>query len=75
MNFIILEGISLYLFLILLILLFLISLGCLIYSILADRRICFLENLLEAEKRKVQFLNKRNLILKIKCGEFEFYEE
>lgn len=71
MNFIILEGMSLYLFLILLALMLLICLGSLVCTILADKKIHLLNNLLKTEEQKVAYLNQENLKIKLKYGELE----
>lgn len=75
MNYIVLEGISLYLFLTLVILLLLISLVSLICAVLSDKRNFILGNLLLRENNKVRNLVKENFVLKLKCGEFRVDEE
>lgn len=74
MNYIVLEGVSLYLFLMLVILLLLISLGSVICMMLLDKRNFVLGNLLSEEINKVRLLIKENFVLKLKCGEFDFDE-
>lgn len=74
MNCIVLEGVCLYIFLALIILLTVISALCLICAIVADRRIFCLENIVIAEKCEAQRLNNENFILKLKCGEFDIDE-
>lgn len=75
MNYIVLEGISLYLFLALVIFLVLISLVSLICAVLSDRRNFIIGNLLLRENNKVRNLIKKNFVLKLKCGEFNIDEE
>lgn len=75
MNCIILEGIMLYIFVAIVIALLLISLGCIFYAILSDKREYFLIDLLSREKEKVKKLSKQNFILKIKCGELYIDEK
>ena len=75
MNYIVLEGISLYLFLALVILLVLISIVSLICAVLSDRHNFVLGNLLLRENNKVRNLIKENFVLKLKCGEFGVDEE
>ncbi len=74
MNYIVLEGMSFYLFFMLMILLLLISLGSIICAVLLDKRNFVLGNLLLAENNKVRQLVKENFVLKLKCGEFDFDE-
>lgn len=74
MNCIILEGVVLYIFIAIVIALMLISLGCICYAILYDRRESVLINMLSIEKEKVRKLTKQNFILKIKSGEFDINE-
>lgn len=75
MNYIVLEGISLYLFLLSIILLFAVSIAALICAVLSDKRKFVVENLLLREKDKAINLVKENFILKLKCGEFDIDEE
>ena len=75
MNYVVLEGISLYLVLIMIVLILAISIGCVICVILSDKRGFVLENLLIKERKKVCVLVKENFVLKLKCGEFEIDEE
>lgn len=75
MSYIVLEGISIYIFLILIILLLIISLLCLICAVLSDKRNFVLGNLLSQENKKVNLLQRENFILKLKSGEFEVDEE
>lgn len=74
MNYIVLEGASLYLFLTLVILMLLISIGCLLCAVLSDRRNFILGNLLMQENNKVRTLAKENFVLKLKHGEFDVDE-
>lgn len=69
MSCIILDGIVLYVFIAFIIALMLISLGCILYAVLCDKRENVLVELLNKERIKVKALTKRNLILKIKSGE------
>lgn len=71
MNYIVLEGISLYLSLIFVFLLVLLSVACLIYAIIADKRSFINQELLKCEIAKNKLLTKANLMLKIKYGEFD----
>ncbi len=75
MNYIVLEGICLYLFLALVILLVLISLVSLICAVLSDRRNFILGNLLLRENNKVRNLIKENFVLRLNYGEFNVDEE
>lgn len=75
MNYVVLEGISLYLVLTMIILTLAISIGCLICVILSDKRIFILENKLLQEKEKFNKLMKENFVLKIRCGEFDIDEK
>ncbi len=74
MNYIVLEGFSLYLFLVLVLILLIISLCCLICVVLSDKRLFILNNLLSRKNREIKELNRENLILKIKCGELDIDE-
>ncbi len=75
MNYIVLEGISLYVFLIVIILLLLISIGCIVCAILSDKRLFVLENLLLWKNDRIRGLIKENFILRLKYGEFEINEK
>lgn len=75
MNYIILQGVGLYLFLVLVLLMFLISLGSLFCSVISEKCNNNLNMLLSEEKEKVKFLNRENIRLKLKCGEFESNEK
>lgn len=75
MNYIVLEGVSLYLFFALIIVLLLICLSCLICVILSDKRIFVLDNLLLRKNAEIQCLNRENLILKMKYGELDIDEK
>ena len=74
MNYIVLEGVSLYLFMVLTFLLLLISVGSLICAIISDKRGFILENLLSRKNYEIKNLIKENLMLRIKCGEFDIEE-
>jgi len=69
MNYIVLEGTSLYLFLLLVILLMLITLGSLICAVLSDRRNFILKNLLVNENKTVKKLMKENFVLILKSSD------
>ncbi|MBQ2934379.1 MAG: OadG family protein [Clostridia bacterium] len=71
MNYIILEGTGLYLFLVLVILMFLISLFSLICSAISEKCNSNLNELLSEEKEKVKSLVRENFRLKLKYGEFD----
>lgn len=75
MNYIVLEGLSLYVFLVVIILILVISIGSIICAILSDKRLFVLENLLLTQNEKVRTLIKENFILRLKCGEFEIDEK
>ena len=75
MNYIVLEGLSLYVFLVVIILILVISIGSIICAILSDKRLFVLENLLLTQNEKVRNLIKENFILRLKCGEFEIDEK
>ncbi len=71
MNYIVLEGFSLYITLILILLLVLISFGCLICVIFADRRSFLMRCLIKKLAVENKLLNKANLTMKLKYGELE----
>ena len=71
MNYIVLEGFSLYFSLVLVFLLVLLSIGCLLYAILADKRNFANSEMLKREMEKNQILIRANMILKLKYGEFD----
>ena len=75
MNYIVLEGIGLYLVVIMLVLILAISIGCVVCVILSDKRGFILKNLLMNERKKVFELTKENFVLSLKCGEFDIDEE
>ncbi len=75
MNYIVLEGVSLYLVWSLIIILLLICLCCLICVVLSDKRLFILENLLSRKNEEIKSLNRENLMYKIKCGELDINEE
>lgn len=70
MNYIVLEGVSLYLFLLLVILLLLISLGCLICAILADKRCSTINNLIKERN----YWYRQDFNNKLKRGEIDIDE-
>lgn len=72
MNYIVLEGVSLYLALLLIILLVAVAIVSLICAVLTDKRNFILDNLLTKENAKVKILVKENFILRLKCGEIDF---
>lgn len=74
MNYIVLEGLSLYLLFILVVLLLLISAGSLICVAIIDKRKFILENILLRKKENIRRVIKENFVLKLKCGEFDFDE-
>lgn len=69
MNYMVIEGIGLYLFLALLLALVLLSVACLICAAYADRRNLILWELLKCETLKNKMLSKANFKLKLKYGE------
>lgn len=71
MNYIVLEGFSLYFSLVLVFLLVLLSIGCLLYAILADKRNFANSEMLKREMEKNQILIRANMKLKLKYGEFD----
>ena len=71
MNYIVLEGFPLYLTLILIFVLVLISLGCLICVILADRRCFLMRCTIKRLVAENKMLNKANMALKLKRGELD----
>ena len=71
MNYIVLEGFSLYFSLVLVFLLVLLSIGCLLYAILADKRNFANSEMLKREMEKNQILIRANMKLILKYGEFD----
>ena len=71
MNFIFLDSKSIYLFVILLILMFAISIGCLICAFFVNRKNEQLNKMLLNEREKTNNLRQYNLALKLKYGELE----
>lgn len=69
MNYILLEGAALKIFIVLIFLLVLISVLCLTYTILCDKKNYALNIKLDTEKRRVKMLQIENLKLRIKNGE------
>lgn len=69
MNYIVLEGISLYLFFILIILLLFITIVSLICVMLSDRRNFMLKGLLLKSNDRLKLMAKENFILRIRCGD------
>lgn len=74
MNYIVLEGFSIYLIVILLILLVSISFACIICAVNADRRLFYLNEMLKTTEEKTELLNKENFRLKLKYGELNSNE-
>ena len=75
MNYIVLEGVSLYMFLALVLFLLIISLFCLVCVVLYDKRLFILNNILSSKNIEIIKLNRENLILKIRCGELDIDEK
>ncbi len=75
MNCIVLEGLSLYALLIMIVLLLVVAVGSIVSAILSDRRNFTLINLLLRENNRVKNLIKENFILRIRHGEFYIDEE
>ena len=75
MNYIVLEGFSLYITLILILILVLISFSCLICVIFADRRSFLMRCMIKRLTAENKLLNKANLSLKLRYGELETDEE
>lgn len=75
MNYIVLEGFSLYITLILIFVLVMISFGCLICVIFADRRCFLMRRMIKRLTAENKLLNKANLSLKLRYGELETDEE
>lgn len=69
MNYIVIEGIGLYLFLALILALVLLSIACLICAAYADRRSFIIFELLKRETLKNKMLSNANFKLKLKYGE------
>ncbi len=69
MNCIVLEGVSIYLTVILLVLIISISFACIICAVNADRRLFTVNEMLKTEREKNEILNKENFRLKLKYGE------
>lgn len=75
MNYIVLEGIGLWITLFIITVMLIISLVSLICVVLADKKIFVLETLLRKENEKVKFLLKKNFILQLISGEFDIDEK
>lgn len=75
MNYIVLEGISLYMFFILIILLIIITIVSLICVILSDRSNFMLKGLLLKSNERLKLIAKENFILKIRCGDLNLDEK
>lgn len=75
MDYIVLEGISLCLFFVFLILLLLCSIGSLICAVLSDKRGFINKLLLSRKNEEIKNLIKENFVLKLKCGEFDIDEK
>lgn len=74
-NYIILEGIEMYVFLFLIIVLTLIGLIGLIAAINSDNKAAKLKDQLYEEREKAISLNRDNMRLKLKCGELKVGEK
>ena len=74
-NYILLEGIEMYVFLFLIIVLTLISLIGLIAAINSDNKADKLKTLLYEEREKTITLNRENMRLKLKYGELKVGEK
>lgn len=75
MDCIILEGLSLYLALFLMVLLLVIALISLVCTVLSDKRIVTLETLLYRENEKVKYLTRKNFALQLRNGEIDINEK
>ncbi len=75
MSYIVLEGVSLYVFLTSLLLLVVIAVLSLGIAVLTDRKNCALNDLFMKEHKKVKMLVKENFILRLKYGEINVDEE
>lgn len=71
MNYIVLEGFWLYLFLILTLGLVMISFLCVVYAAFADKRNFLMRESLKKLTVKNRLLTKANMRLKLKCGELD----
>lgn len=74
MNYIVLEGASLCLFLLLVLLLVGIAAVCLINTVIIDRKNYTLETELNEEKEKTAELSRANFKLKLLCGVLDIDE-
>ena len=75
MNYIVLEGISLYVFAVIVILLLLLAVGGILCIVLSDRQLFVFKVLLAKKDNDIKNLMKENFLLKIKSGEFDTDEE
>lgn len=75
MNYIVLEGISLFVVIIMIIVLLIVSLCSLICVMMCDKRVFALEQTLADKNEEIKILNRENLMFKIKCGELDIDEE
>ena len=75
MNYIVLEGISLFVVIIMIIVLLIVSLCSLIFVMMCDKRVFALEQTLADKNEEIKILNRENLMFKIKCGELDIDEE
>lgn len=75
MNYIVLEGISLYIFAAVVVLLLLMAIGGILCVVLSDRQVFILKAMLAKKESEIKILMKENFLLKIKSGELETDEE
>lgn len=75
MEYIVLEGVTLYIIVALIALLLLITFGSLICVVLLDKSKFTVTNLLLRENEKVKILLKENFVLRLRCREFNIDEK
>lgn len=75
MNYILIDGLAIYVFLILIIALVIIGITGLWASISSDIKLSELKDELYGEREKNIFLNRDNMRLKLKCGELKVGEK
>ncbi len=68
---IILEGLSLYLVIIMIILLLIVSLFSIVWAVLSNKRIFSLKTLLYRERKNVRCLIRKNFVLQLRNGEID----
>lgn len=71
MNYIVLEGISLYIFLVVTFFLLVTAVVSLICAMVSDRHRFCLETVIDRKNNEIGYLVRENLVLKIKCGDLE----